>query len=161
TCPFGSNVAVYELLSGVMRSPVSIHTPVAGSYSSALVNPGEEIPPPATSTCPSCSNVAVCAERSNVMLPVFVHTLLPGSYSSALAKFTSVKPPATSTCLFGSNVAVAKERVVDILPVTVHCPVAGLYSSVLVPLMASPPATSTCPVVNNVAVCVLRPTCML
>jgi len=41
--------------------PVAVHTPVAGSYSSALakiVPPG--LLPSATSTCPFGSNVAVC-----------------------------------------------------------------------------------------------------
>ena len=80
--------------------PVAVHTPVAGSYNSALAKVPLMLPPPATSTCPFGSNVAVCKEREVVILPVAVHIPIAGSYSSALS------PLATSTCPFGSNVAV-------------------------------------------------------
>src|SRR5437762_1237616 len=102
--------------------PVAVHTPVAGLYSSALA----ALPwpkPPATSTCPFASNVAVCQKRTLAML-VAVHTPLPGSYSSALVKSSVVllRPPATSTCPFGSNVAVCEERAVTRSPVALHLP---------------------------------------
>jgi hypothetical protein len=57
--------------------PVAVHTPVAGSYSSALVKMPPSPWPPATSTCRLGSNVAVCEERTLAMLPVTIH--LPGA----------------------------------------------------------------------------------
>ena len=67
--------------------PVAVHVPVAGSYSSALAKGcSQSSMPPATSTCPFGSNVAVCESRAVAMLPVAVHVPVAGSYSSALAK---------------------------------------------------------------------------
>ncbi len=50
--------------------PVAVHLPVAGLYSSA---PGPVLEPPARSTWPFWSSVAVWVTRGVVMLPVFVH----------------------------------------------------------------------------------------
>src|SRR5262245_46084577 len=58
TLPLGSNVAVW-LPRAVPRLPVAFHAPLAGSYSSALLNQPVELTPPATSTLPLGSNVAV------------------------------------------------------------------------------------------------------
>src|SRR4029077_2547220 len=48
--------------------PVALHIPLVGSYSSALVK--APIYPPATSTLPLGSNVAVCCMRAVLRLPV-------------------------------------------------------------------------------------------
>ena len=80
--------------------PVTVHTPVAGSYSSPLAKGGISLPmPPATSTYPFCSKVAVCDPRPTPMLPVAIHIPVAGSCSSALAKGGKPplpRPPATS-----------------------------------------------------------------
>src|SRR5947208_1077231 len=81
TCPFGSNVAVW-LKRGVVMLRVAVHTPVAGSYSSALAKSLLLFRPPATSTCPFGSNVAVWSQRALRRLPVSLHVLVVGSYSS-------------------------------------------------------------------------------
>src|SRR5947208_1697550 len=104
--------------------PVALHIPVAGSYSSALAKmPTSNSKPPATSTCPLGSNVAVWLKRGVVMLRGAVHTPVAGPYSSALAKSLLLfRPPATSTCALGSQVAVWRQRGVPRSPVAVHIP---------------------------------------
>src|SRR5439155_9811479 len=72
TLPSGSNVAVCAKRA-VLRLPVALHVPLAGSYSSALLTGPLLLCPPATSTLPSGSNVAVGAERAVVRLPVLLH----------------------------------------------------------------------------------------
>jgi len=82
TCPFNSNVAVCPERA-VVRLPVAVHIPVAGSYSSALaktVNPSLPTPP-ATNTCPFNSNVAVWEKRAVPRSPVALH--LPGACAGA------------------------------------------------------------------------------
>src|SRR5450759_2902839 len=99
--------------------PVAVQDPVLGSYSSAearMVNSVICRPPPATSTLPSGSSVAVAPLRCVIMSPVAVHDPLPGSYSSAEAP----PPPAASTLPSGSSVAVWPPRGVRMLPVAVH-----------------------------------------
>src|SRR5690348_11893638 len=88
TCPLGSSVAVCSVRATVML-PVGVHAPVAGLYSSALAKMGHEpftqVPsPPATSTWPSCSSVAVWPARTVVMLPVAAQVPVAGLNSSAL-----------------------------------------------------------------------------
>jgi hypothetical protein len=81
--------------------------PRPGSYSSALLKTTKLLIPPATSTLPAGSNVAVCKTRPATRLPVTVHLPVAGSYSSALLKNNMpLYPPATSTLPEGSNVAV-------------------------------------------------------
>ena len=58
--------------------------------------------PPATSTVPFGSNVAVASVRATDMLPVGAQVPVAGSYSAAVA----LPPPATSTLPSASNVAV-------------------------------------------------------
>src|SRR6266481_2675584 len=64
TLPLGSNVCVWSNRAS-LRLPVKVQVPVAGLYSSALLilgngkSPADGAPPPATSTLPSESNVAV------------------------------------------------------------------------------------------------------
>ena len=83
---------------------MAVQFPVAGSYSSALVL---LLNPPATSTLPLGSNVAVCKSRAALRPPVAVQLPVAGSYSSALVKRPlRFSPPATSTLPLGSNVAV-------------------------------------------------------
>ena len=61
TLPLRSNVACMTGRAG-LRGAVSVQVPLAGSYSSAVAIawPGDPPKPPATSTCPSGSKVAVC-----------------------------------------------------------------------------------------------------
>src|SRR6516164_10101527 len=116
--------------------PVGVNFPVAGLYSSVAVPP-----PPAISTWPLPSRVALWPTRPVVMLPVGVNFPVAGLYSSALdrrLKFAS-SPPATSTWPSGSRVAdgsgpASRQQPVRpwcMLPVTDQVPVAGLYSSAL------------------------------
>ena len=61
--------------------------PVAGSYSfRAAQERAGGIHPPATSTLPLGSNVAVWLERAAIRLPVAVQAPVAGSYSSALLR---------------------------------------------------------------------------
>src|SRR5204863_94716 len=77
---------------------------VAGSYNSALsriVLP-LSLPPPTTSTLPSCNTVAVCSVLGTFIRPVAVHIPVVGSYSSALSKTVApLFPPATKTMPLG------------------------------------------------------------
>src|SRR6516164_5457499 len=134
--------------------PVGVHTPVAGLYSSALDRVGHEPftqvpPPPATSTWPFCSSVAVWFCRAVVMLPVALQVPAAGLYSSAplvtVWLTPASTPPATSTCPFCSTVAVKPTvRAVPMLPVAAHRPVAGSYSSA-VPGISTWPLCSSAP----------------
>jgi len=143
--------------------PVGVNFPMAGVYSSAAaVAPV----PPATSTWPLVSKVALWPARAALMLPVGVNFPVAGLYSSALdsrLKFAS-SPPAMSTWPSESRVAEAPapfrpERPWCMLPVTDQVPAAGLYSSALfraLLLPPEPPATSTWPSGSSVAVASIR-----
>ena len=48
------------IMRAVLRLPVAVQVPLAGSYSSALAERAAAITPPATSTLPLGSKVAVC-----------------------------------------------------------------------------------------------------
>ena len=113
--------------------PVGVHTPVLGSYNSALASAPVELAPPATSTRPLGSKTAVASKRGVLRLPVAVHRPVTGLYSSALAVAEFVRrvvwPPATRTIPLPSSVAVAFSRALFRLPVSVHPPNVGLYSS--------------------------------
>ena len=88
---------------------MAAQVPLAGSYSSALAKALPSLSdPPATSTIPLDSKVAVCRERAVLRPPVPVQAPLAGSYSSALAEALKLlsPPPATSTIPPGSKVAV-------------------------------------------------------
>src|SRR5438046_1040867 len=118
----------------------------ADSYNSALAKrPSVKLSPPATSTCPSGSNVAVCRKRGVAMLPVAVHIPVAGSYSSPLV------PRHGRFC---SHVRVSLTPAMVMLPVSAPTPVAASYTAPAKQpsLMLSPPATSTCPFGSNVAV---------
>src|SRR6266568_3884858 len=81
--------------------------PSPGSYSSALLKEPLLLSPPATSTLPEGSSVAVCYSRAVMRLPVLLQQNVAGSYSSALLKMPLLlSPPATSTLPEGSSVAV-------------------------------------------------------
>ena len=117
-------------------APVGIHRPIAGSYSSTLfVTVLRESSPPATSTWPEGSSVAVWRLRPVLSGPVDVHFPVAWSYSSLAARGPPGQqlgdPPAISTWPEGSSVAVWSERAVPRSPVEVHRPVAGSYSSAL------------------------------
>src|SRR5215470_3383657 len=116
TRPLGRRVAV-SLARAVCIEPVAAHVPVAGLYSSALATgrPVTSPPmiPPATSTLPSWSSVAVAPVTAKGMLPVGENVRVAGLYSSAVA----VPPPATSTLPPGSRVAVWPEWASRIEPV--------------------------------------------
>ena len=108
--------------------PVADQVLVRGSYSSA-----EALPPPATSTVPSGSSVAVWRPRAVPMLPVAAQTPVLGSESSAEGTSSPqpalMSPPATSTLPSGSSMAVACRRRTPMAPVAVQDPVLGSYSS--------------------------------
>src|SRR4051795_7765491 len=113
----------------------TLHSPLAGSYSSAVLDPPKVVPsPPATSTLPRPgSKVAVAWARLTLRLPVPLQPPLAGSNNSAVAvvALNGRAPLATRTPPFGSNVAIAMERPVARLPVVLHVPVAESYSSAL------------------------------
>ena len=81
--------------------------------------------PPATSTLPERSNVAVCKARA-LRLPVPLQVPVAGSYSSALLKEPSLYPPATNTLPDGRSVAVCQKRASPMWPVAVQVPLAGV-----------------------------------
>ena len=71
------------------EAAVAVHVPVAGSYSSALLKKPGLLAPPATSTLPLGSSVAVCRARAVMSLPVSFHwpgVAAQGSTSSATEK---------------------------------------------------------------------------
>src|SRR2546428_6151674 len=127
---------------------VMLQVPLVRSYSSAE-NRAPPLPPPAASTLPVGSRVAVCKARLVFMLPVTLQVPVAGSYSSEGATL-----PATITSPVLSRVAVWPERPAVMLPVLLHVPEAGSYNSqerppVPVPV---PPATRTLPLESRVAV---------
>ena len=69
-----------------IRGCQALLNPRPTSYSSALL---KELPlnPPATSTLPEGSSVAVCKYRAVLRLPVLLQLPVAGSYSSAKAHF--------------------------------------------------------------------------
>src|SRR5260370_840436 len=89
---------------------------VAGSYNSVLLRLGKvmKLKPPAISTLPPGSNVAVSATRALFISGVAfegANVLVAGSYNSVLLRTpASPKPPAISTLPSGSSVAVAFSR---------------------------------------------------
>jgi hypothetical protein len=102
---------------------------VQGSYNSALARSLPPLlSPPATSTIPLGSSVAVWNRRAVLRLPVAAQVPLAGSYSSALARMPPIgpNPPATSTIPLGSKLAVCCSRPVLRLPVGIQVPLAGL-----------------------------------
>src|SRR5205807_6855211 len=97
----------------VLRSPVPVHVPVAGSYDTALLRAkqlwggGPQLKPPATSTLPFGSKVAVWPSRSVLRSAVRLHIPAAGSYSSALLKDLVLSlPPANRTLPLGNRIAV-------------------------------------------------------
>ena len=92
-------------------NPVSRQAPEAGSYNCVLARPIPGPTPPATSTFPFASNVAVCNARvfveypvMFVMDPVSVHAPVAGSYNSALpSEFRPISKPPTTNTLPSSN----------------------------------------------------------
>src|SRR5207245_85872 len=80
----------------------------AGMPHTARARPAAD--PPARSTLPVGSSVAVCPWRAVCILPVAAHRPVDGSYSSALAQGTQsplvALPPATRTWPEGKSVAV-------------------------------------------------------
>ena len=95
-------------------------------YSSALALMVGKSDPPAASTFPLDSKVAVCRARALLRLPVNVQVPLAGSYSSALAKVKPLvsNPAAASVVPLDNRVAVCPNRPVVRLPVAVHVPFA-------------------------------------
>ena len=83
--PLVSNVALCNSRA-VLRLPVKVQVPLAGSYSSALAVGLPLISAPAaTSTMPLVSNVALCKSRAVLRLPVKVQVPLSGLGQFALA----------------------------------------------------------------------------
>ena len=92
----------------VPKFPVALHAPVAGSYSSPLTRlplaPVSTLPP-ATSTCPFGSSVAVCPKRAVPKFPVALHAPVAGSYSSPLARL-----PAGATTPDDQHLPIRQQR---------------------------------------------------
>ena len=85
TWPFGINVADPSHSKPEGMLPVGVHVPVAGLYSSPLVNGGLPLlAPPAASTFPLASTTRRNDSRATFILPVAVHVPVEGLYSSAL-----------------------------------------------------------------------------
>src|SRR5690242_9280911 len=88
TQPLGSSVAAWPACLAAMEA-VGNHAHAAGSYSSAVeyLNCEQQKPPslspPATSTSPPGSSVALCCSRAPCIDPVCVHLPVAGLYSSA------------------------------------------------------------------------------
>src|SRR6266545_2920435 len=119
--PLNSRVVVW-FSRAIASEPVTVHVPVAGSYSSAVDNaePVLRLWPPATSTFPLGSNVAVCVVRNVVNAPLAVQVPVAGLYSSELVRRTvPLKPPTTRTVPLGSNVAECPARAPLSAPVVV------------------------------------------
>ena len=73
TMPLGSKTAVCRALA-LLRLPVNVQVPLAGSYSSALAKVKPLVSnPAAASVVPLDNRVAVCPNRPVVRLPVAVH----------------------------------------------------------------------------------------
>jgi hypothetical protein len=150
----GSNVAVCSACA-VVRLPVKLHIPLAGSYSSALLKALALPIPRATSSTPVSSNVLVtfaCKVEAGGGVPV----LRAAAFWSAVLRLAlSPSPPATSTSPLGNNVAVCLARALLRLEAAIQVPLAGSYSSALLKGLAppNPPATSNAPLGSNVAVC--------
>src|SRR5512142_2908505 len=122
--------------------PVWLHVPEAGSYSSAVRRSPLSLYPPATSTLPLGSSVAVWPQRAEAMEPVSLEVPEAGSYTSAVAR---LYPPATRTLPLGSRVAVCSVRLMA--PVALQVSEAGSYNSDKgSSLLVYPPATNTWPV---------------
>ena len=83
TVPSSSSVAELSFESNEIMSPVTVHVPLAGSYSSADLEDEALVDRPATSTVPSRSSVAVIPSCGAFMSPVAVQEPVSGSYSSA------------------------------------------------------------------------------
>src|SRR5205823_1230797 len=110
--PLGNRVDVCSERA-TLRLPVTLHVPVAGSYSSAVLRALLTRKPPVIRTLPLDSSVAVWLLRAVLSVPVPVHVPVIGSYNSALLTSAQVcgggpqlKPPATNTLPFGNSVAV-------------------------------------------------------
>ena len=99
--------------------------------------------PPATSTLPLFSRVAVCCSRAVARLPVVLKVPATGSYSSVVAVSPALAaPPVTSTLPLFSRVAVCNDRATCMLPVAVNVLVPGLYNWAVasgLPLLSVPP----------------------
>ena len=74
--------------------------------------------PPATSTCPDLSNVALWLYRLSFIFPVAVQVPVASSYSSQ--ESSPGAPPATSTLPLSSRLAVCRLRAAVIFPVVSH-----------------------------------------
>src|SRR5271157_4967935 len=116
TRPSGSNVAVWPMRE-VLREPVALNLPVAGSYTCAA--PIELVPslPPTKSTRPSASLVVEAMPMSLTAGPVLVNLPVSGSYISGdVAAFPTIRTRPSR-----SSVAVPLSEVV-IEPVGVKVP---------------------------------------
>src|SRR5260370_13628785 len=116
TLPFGSSVAVAPpravFITGVEAGAANVL--VTGSYSSVLLRAPAIATPPAISTLPLGSSVAVAFSRAAFITGVeagAANVLVTGSYSSVLLRGTELPaPPASITLPSGSSVAVASSR---------------------------------------------------
>ena len=141
----------------MLRLPVVDHAFVDGSYSSltaAAAAHGSLTQPPATSTLPFVSRVAVCPKRGVESAPAGDHAPVAGSKSSAAPRTAPPvpRPPETSTLPFASLTAGKSSRAAAMTPAGAHAAAPSLKTSVedrIVPPPSTPPATRTAPVANS------------
>nr|WP_232537530.1 hypothetical protein [Cystobacter fuscus] len=104
-----------------------VQEPAWASYTSTVVR-APPLLPPATSTLPDGSNVAVSSlrPRPEAKPPAELHVLVAGSYTTAVASRPVVfSPPTTSTCPDGSRVAVCACRATGMGATAVQVPAPG------------------------------------
>ena len=103
--------------------PVAVNVPVVGHTVRHWLRFRVAFSPPAISTFPLVSSVAVWRRRAAVMLPVAVNVPVAGLYSSALATGSTLSnPPATSTFPLFNNVAVCSSRALACYPSNINPP---------------------------------------
>src|SRR5260370_29490157 len=112
--------------------------------------------PPAISTCPFCSNVAVCPARFRNIAMGPYHIRCVGIRISADASQPTLgfQPPAASTRPFASSVSVKLKRETVMFPALdqpAPSKISALDTNWRSPLIA--PATSTHPLLRRTAVC--------
>src|SRR6516165_10077488 len=127
--------------------PVTDQVPVAGLNSSALASAKLLPEPPATSTWPSGSSVAVALIRGVFSWPVTAQVPVAGLYSSGLGSAGAPPPelaPVISTWPSCSSVATPSVCAACMLPVAVKVPeVAAVAGAAARPRAAAAAATVT------------------
>src|ERR1019366_2168174 len=117
---------------GVVIGPVNLQVPVVGWNNSAPVGLPLVSVPPAMSTVPAGSNVAVGPKCAEFIELVGVEVFAYGAYNSALARLPPLfSPPAIRISPLVSKVAVCAARAVIRLPPSDHDSEPGSKTSAL------------------------------